>query len=63
MSDRLFYFECPECGHNGDEEGGQLVTEEIFYCGICAGELAKTVRIRKWPANVEQLRMQQRGRE
>ena len=46
MSERLYHFECPECGYD-DAEAGVLATEKQCYCGLCAGDTGKEVLIRK----------------
>lgn len=44
-----YHFRCPVCEDN-DEEAGYLADEQQIYCGTCAGDTGKDVRLERWPA-------------
>ncbi|MGR3279604.1 hypothetical protein ACSYAD_31555 [Acaryochloris marina NIES-2412] len=46
---RRWKWECPECGDD-DEDGKYLATDRERYCGVCAGDCGRDVRLKKWLA-------------
>jgi len=49
IGERRWRFECPECGFD-DEEAGRLATDRVIWCGMCAGDTGRDVKLRKWLA-------------
>ena len=45
----MYHFRCPECEYS-DEEAGSLATESQRYCGLCAGDTGRDVRLIRWIA-------------
>ncbi len=52
MADQLYNFECSECGFS-DKEAGALAKESQIYCGACAGDTGRDVRLKRWKAQPE----------
>ena len=46
-SDAIYEWECPECGCSS-RETGRLATEQQVYCGLCAGDTGRDVRLNRW---------------
>ncbi len=46
-----YHFECPVCGFD-DDEAGALAPEHAIYCGMCAGDNGRDVRLRRWKAKL-----------
>jgi hypothetical protein len=47
---RRWRFECPECQFD-HEEAGRLATDAEVYCGMCAEDCGRDVRLRRWLAS------------
>lgn len=47
MSTNRYHFECPVCEFD-DGELGRLATEHEIYCGMCAADNGRVVRLVRW---------------
>ena len=51
VCEAVWHFHCPECGF-GDREFGYLLADEEVHCMVCLEEGGRSVRLRRWVAEV-----------
>jgi hypothetical protein len=44
---RRWHFRCPECEFD-DAEAKALATDDEVYCGMCAADCGRDVRLKRW---------------